>query len=210
MDWHRLESDLSELDRKHKDFYRSRHSFVDTLKRKVGHNGYTEQDLQRDVKAFYIEQYTTSLRVALRALQNECISAYPLMAAEERDTMRRMFRRYDLAGSGGLLEYIMECIEFLESPADEDIFRLALIALSIHDFHPDFRDTGAVLAELAIAAVRTRINMEPHCLKISELLGDGEPPWPSMKKCLETFHLTAPKRERIFDDDFMSYYEGTL
>jgi hypothetical protein len=122
--------------------------------------------------------------------------------------MRKIFRKNDDAGCGGILTYIMQCVECLESPADEDIFRIALIALSLNNFWPDFRDTGAVMAELAIAAVRTSINMEPHCLEIAELSADDST-W-SIKKHLATFHLYAPNAERIFDDDFMSYWEGML
>jgi hypothetical protein len=206
VDWQKLDANLAELDRNYIEYYRSINVFATSLELKVLRNEYTKEDMYSDVHKFRLA--LTNPRFALRALQHECITVYPLMNVEDRETMRMVFKKYDMAGSGEFLQYIMECAECLESPADEYIFRLALIALSIHDFHPDFRDTGAVMAELVLAAVRTKINMEPHCIEIAELSADR--PYLSMKEALAGFHLSAATRKRIFDDEFMSYYEGML
>jgi hypothetical protein len=208
MDWQKLDLDLADLDRNLIGYYRSINHYGRSLEQKVGHDGYTQEDLVHDVKLFIRQQEPNNPRVALGTLYNTSVTLYPLITADERDTMRKIFKKYPEAGCGGMLTFIMQCVECLESPADEDVFRIGLIGLSLNNFHPDFRDTGAVWAELAIAAVRTSINMEPHCLEIAELSADDSPM--SMKKSLATFHLYAPQAQRLFDDDFMSYWEGMV
>ncbi len=208
MDLQKLGWDLADLDRSLITYQRSINLYGASLEQKVGRDGYTQEDLVRDILLFRQQQTPNNPRVALGAFYNECVKLYPLITAEDRDTMRKIFRKHSNVGSGGILTYIMQCVECLESPSDEDIFRIALIALSLNNFSPDYRDTGAVQAELAIAAVRTSINMEPHCLEIAELSADDSPI--SMKKSMAKFHIYAPQAKRIFDDDFMSYWEGTL
>lgn len=183
MDLQKLQADLDELEQR----FRARNSEA---------WGLSERELEASQDRLNAVYHP---RDSIFPLLNDVIAAYVLVSAEERIAVRAIFRRSN-CGSYGLLDYMLECAECLETPDDGDVFRLALIAASIQDCAHDFRDTHAVLAELALVAVKAGIVMEPDCSEISTLsnpdpsTGGCQP----MKTVLSGFPTYAPKAIRLF------------
>jgi hypothetical protein len=183
MDLQKLQADLDELDQ-----------------RFLARNGEVWRLSERELEASQDRlDAVYHPRNSIRPLLNNVIAAYVVVSAEERATIRELFR-HSSCGSYGLMDYILECAECLETPDDVDVFRLALIAASIQDCAHDFRDTHAVLAELALSAVKAGIVMESDCAAIAELssthpsTGGCQP----MKLVLAGFPAYAPKATRLF------------
>jgi hypothetical protein len=205
MDLEKLEAGLREVQDRREQLNRTIRPEYEKREHKVGQDGYSAEDLKREMKAIYREQVANyNPRLVERPLLNEAIAAYEVVSAEERSAIRDIFGKFDT----GLLNYIIECAECLESPKDEDIFRLAMIAASIENAAHDFRDTDMILAELAIAARNAGINIEPHCTAIAELSsavrssGGG-----LMKAKLASFHIYAPKAVRVVPYDWVNGVE---
>jgi len=200
MDLQKLEAELRALQEQYQQWMAPIRQIEEDTRRKVGHDGYTEEDGRKEIEAVYQQQRIIyNPHLAILPLLNDVLSAYVVVTAEERAAIRDIFGKLYYA-SGALLSYILECAECLETPEDEDAFRLAMVAASIEDYTSDFRDTDAVLAELAIAAVKAGIDILPHCTAIAELSsatpGKGGR---AMKPVLANFHLYAPKAVRLID-----------
>lgn len=202
MDFQKLEADLRELQARYQQWRAPIRRAWEDIHGKVGqHDGYTKVDAKREADAVYRQQLAVyNPRLAILPLLNEVFSVYEVVSSEERAAIRDIFGKFYHA-SGSLMSYILECAECLETPEDGDVFRLALIAASIENYSFDFRDTDAVLAELAIASVKAGINMEPHCTAIAELSSDERSKGGrTMKPVLAHFHIHAPKAVRIYED----------
>jgi len=206
MDLAKLEADIHELERRYKQWDANLVCLIEDRLRTLEGETYTEADRKREINILYRQQLAVyNPRLAERPLLNEVIAAFPSLPADEREATRNIFAKFD---HNGLFRYIIECAECLETPEDEDIFRLALIAAAIQNAAWDFRDTAMILAELAIAATKAGINMEPHCTAIVELCSE----YPSkggmfMKSSLANFHINAPKAVRLVPYDWINNVE---
>jgi hypothetical protein len=208
MNLEKLEVDLRQLQERYLlwnapiyQLKKETHSFI-------GINGYTEEDCQREIKAFYQQQLAEhNPRLAMRSLINKAISIYESVSPKEREAIRDIFGKFFHA-SGQLLGYIIECAECLEIPKDANIFRLGLIAASIENYAFDFRDTDMILAELAIAAAKANIDIEPHGTSIAKLCSDERGKGGGfMKRKLAQFHIYAPKAVRLVPYDWINGVE---
>lgn len=200
MDLLKLDAKLQKYHEQYEAWHTPIYQVSKEARAKLGQNGYTAEDYNRELEATYQRQKAIfNPRLAIRPLLNEVLVVYEVVSAEEREVIRNIFAKY-YSASGMLMSYILECAECLELPEDDDVFRLAMIAASIENYSSDFRDTDGVLAELAMAAVKAGIDIEPHCTAISELCS---PTWGKgggfMKARLAIFHIYAPKAQRVWD-----------
>jgi uncharacterized tellurite resistance protein B-like protein len=203
MDLWKLEADLREFDEQYRQWNKSIHRAAKEAGYKLG--GPDDAATERALRQIYQEHLAIyNPRMAIRPVLEAVFDAYVSVSAEERSAIREIFGKYYHA-NGMLLSYMVECAECLETPEDEDAFRLALVAASIQNYASDFRDTDMILAEVAIAAVRAGINIEPHCIAIAELCSDV----PSgggrfMKQELSQFHIYAPNAVRLVPDEWLN------
>jgi hypothetical protein len=200
MNLNKWNEELNDLEQRFRQRNKVESAKSDETFDKVNHDGYTDEDRYHELERFSQElNKIYDPRASIRPFLDDVISIYEAVTEKERRAIRSLCSKYNCA-SYGLLDYIIECAECLETPEDEDIFRLGMIAASIQNCAHDFRDTSAVLAELALAAVEANINIELHCTAIAELsspytpTGGGHP----MKSTLANFHVYAPKAVRLF------------
>jgi hypothetical protein len=198
----KLEADLRELERREQQWNTAIYNMIENTRHKVGQDGYTEENREREIEAFYRQHRANyDPRLAERPLLNQVISVYESVSPEERTAIRDIFGKFS---ENGLLSYIVECAECLEAADDADIFRLGLIAASIENYAFDFRDTDMILAELAIAANNAGIDIEPHCTAIAQLCSDS---WGRgggfMKGKLADFHRYALRAKRVINYDWV-------
>lgn len=200
MDLQKLQVDLDDLEQRFRTRNGALWRLSETTRQKVGYEGYTQEDRARELEALRNQlDAVYHPRDSIFPLLNDVIAAYVLVSAEERIAIRAIFRRSN-CGSYGLLDYMLECAECLETPEDADVFRLALLAASIEDCAHDSRDTHAVLAELALAAVKAGIALEADCTAIAELsnadpsTGGCQP----MNTVIAAFPSYAPNAKRLF------------
>lgn len=165
---------------------------------KVHQGIYTEADVDRELAPFI--QQLNVVDSLVRPLVLDFISAYLMGTADERATIRDVFSNLPCAAYA-LLDFIVDCSKRLDTSDNEEIFRLALAAASIENCGHDFRDTNAVLAEIAIGAFKVGINIEPVCSAIAAISSADRSKggWPtSMQSVLADFHNYAPKAVRLF------------
>lgn len=147
----------------------------------------------RDYTEIELKKYlATVYRQKIYPLREEILSVYVTGTEEERYYIREIVHERDHL-SGMILNYVVECAECLESPEDGWILRSGLVAASINNFLPDFRDTGYALAELAIAAREAGIDIEPHSSFVAELCPPEMPGVMSMRRQMKNFHIYALK-----------------
>lgn len=153
----------------------------------------------QDLEIQFRDRTPEANRDAIRPLLDAVLAEYVDASEDERAAIRDIMGG-PICASAGLLEYILECAECLESPDDADAFYLGLVAASIENYSQDFRDTSACLAELAMAAVKAGIDIELYCVAVAELSSaeksrSGVIP---MQRTLSQFHIYAPTAIRLF------------
>src|SRR5262245_45159911 len=139
--------------------------------RKVHQGIYTEEDVDSELESLH--QQANAIDSVVQPLLLDCISAYLVGTPDDRASFRDMFATLPCAAHA-LLDFILNCASRLETPDDDEIFHLALAAASIENCGHDFRDTSAVLAEIAVAAVKAGIKIERHCTAVAELSSDEQ------------------------------------
>lgn len=201
-DLHTLEADLTELQRLYEVWHAPIVQMEQETWRKRHAGVYTEADQVRDIEAIYRQQLVLyNPAQAESAVREALLAAYVDGDDADRAAMRMMVARLGRAPYM-LMDYILMCAECLETPNDGWILRSGLVAAAIENYNNDFRDTGYVLSELAIAAVKAGIDIEPHAKAVAEMCSP-EATMPGhffMRKTISNFHIFAPTAKHVFEE----------
>jgi hypothetical protein len=124
-------------------------------------------------------------------LYDELCPYYWTATAEQRATIRALFRERQYLAEIAPFDYVRKVVSELQETQDENKLRLGLTALSIEDCKLDFRDTSVALGQLYKAAEDAGINPRPYFAEVAEYSSDQKPSGGNtpMKKMLADFRI---------------------
>jgi hypothetical protein len=165
---------------------------------KVGRDGYTAADCDRDIRAIKEKQRAKyDPYQAIYELLDELCPAYLAASAEQRAAVRAAVS--DKNGMlSALLGYAYRAARRIQSPEDREWLLRGLAAISIENCARDYRDVHLALAELYVTAEETGIKPRSVFRAISRLSGEETPRGgdTSMKEMLANFSGYGALRER--------------
>ena len=167
---------------------------------RVSQDGLTDKNARRAIDDYHVEQLASyDPYLAIRPLLDAMINAYVTMDEAQRVALRTTVAKF-ACFEAGVFDYVNECISQLKATKNGVFFRQALIAVSIDNCAHDFRDTHALLAELAIAAVATGTDIEKHGKAVADLSTNEQTRGGcySMKATFAKFHIYAPTAKSLF------------
>ena len=189
---------LDELEERYQEWVEPINRAIWECSFKVGRDGYTQADYDRDVEKVKEEQRTKydPFREIHRVLDELC-PAYLEASAQERATVRDAVS--DKSGMlSALLGYAYKAAKRIHSVEDHEWLRRGLAALSIENCRKDYRDVLLALAELYVVAEEAGIKPRSDFTAVSKLSSDEKPTGgnTSVRKMLANFQSYGALRER--------------
>jgi hypothetical protein len=165
---------------------------------KVGRDGYTSADCDRDIKAIRERQRARyDPYQAIYALLDELCPAYLAASADQRAAVRAAAS--DKKGVlSALLGYAYRAAKRIQSPEDREWLLRGLAAISIENCARDYRDVLLALAELYVTAEEAGIKPGSDFRAVSRLSSAEKPRGGDtpVKKMLANFRGYGALRER--------------